>query len=105
MERKFDYNNDILIYQNMVNEFEILKKLILDKELIEILKFLSKTSISLDSEIQEKRNEELKNFHQKIDYDLNEIFVNFPELLKNYGNNPYIYSKMIENLKDKIYAL
>ena len=102
MEKRFDYNNDILIYQNLVNEFETLKKLIFDKELIDIIKFLSKTSISLNSDIQDKRNEELENFDLKYEYDLNKILNNFPEILKNYDRNPFIYSKIIENLKEKI---
>ena len=36
-----------------------------DKELLDIIKFLSKTSISLNSDIQDKRNEELENFLER----------------------------------------
>ena len=70
MEKKFDFNNDIITYQNMMNEFEILKNLILDEDenLIEILKFISKTSINLDSDIQDKRNELLNNIFEKNEY-------------------------------------
>ena len=104
MKKKFDYNNDIIVYQNMVNEFEILKKIILDEELLEIMKFISKTSISLNTEIQEKRNEELNlnDLLQKNEFNLLKIIESYPEIIKNYGNNPYIYSKVIKNFFPKI---
>ena len=86
----------------MMNEFEVLKHLILDKELLEIMKFVSKTSVSQDKEIQEKRNEELNDFYENFEYDLFAILDDFPELLKNYGNNPHIYSKMIKVLETKL---
>ena len=102
MEKKFDFNQDVIIYQNMMNEFEILKNIILDKELVEIMKFVSKTSISLNSEIQINRNKEFENLDIKYEYNLCDILDNFPELIKKYENNPYIYSKMIQILKNKM---
>ena len=86
VEKKFDYNIDIITYQNMMNEFEVLKNIILGKELTEIMKFISKTSITLNTEIQEKRNEELKDLYEKNEFNLFKIHDNFPEIIKNYSN-------------------
>ena len=102
MEKKFNYNNDIIIYQNMMNEFEVLKNILLNEYQIEILKFISKVSINLHPEKQKKMNEGFKNIFEKIEYDFIKIHDNFPEMIKKYDENPYIYSKMITNIKETL---
>ena len=85
MEEKFDYNNDIIYYQNMSNEFEIFKKIFLGKDLIEIMNYLSKPRISIKNC---KRNEEENNdLFKSYEFDFFKIKEIYPDMLKNVKKN------------------
>jgi len=130
LQEKFNYNNDIIFYQNMSNEFEIFRKIFLRNDLDHLMNFLSKPTLYLKDCKKEKvnNNENDDNNNNKIidlyiskEIDLFKIMEIYPDMLKNVTNNnfdpnnnannnsinnfnnyDFVYSSIVEMFKNEV---
>jgi hypothetical protein len=107
LEEKFNYNNDIINFQNMSNEFEIFRSIFLRNDLNYLMTFLSKPSISMAE--CEKRNllkEKVDNDNDKNlfsyeskEIDLFKIIEIYPDMLKKARNMNLNLNNSNDNIK------
>jgi len=107
-EKKFDDNIDILTYQRKMFEIDILKFLILDKDLLEIMHFISKPSVcynrksKYNDEIYEFFNEDISN---KNNFCLSKIKDVFHRIIEEKDQNGHVKERIFKLFENQIQQL
>lgn len=102
LEKKFNYNFDVVVYLKMMNDFQVLKKILINEELQQIFNFVAMTSFSFNHTKKEKIEENIENMRQNHEYEFASIKDAFDEIKNNCNKNIPLYSKVIELLKNEL---
>ena len=104
-ENKINYYMDIVTYIKTIQEFELLKDMLLDKKSLKLFEFLSKAAMKIVNNrfvFCHRFGKECVPFRKMNEYEIDKLYMVYQKMILDKANLPKEKQKLINFLKNEI---
>ena len=104
-ENKINYYMDIITYIKTIQEFELLKDMLLDKKSLKLFQFLSKSAMKIDHDrfvFCHRFGKEFVPYKQMNEYEIDKLYSVYQKMILDKANLSKEKLKLINFLKNEI---
>ena len=104
-ENKINYYMDIITYIKTIQEFELLKDMLLDKKSLKLFEFLSKSAMKIVNDrlvFCHRFGKEIVPFKRMNEYEIDKLYLIYQKMIHDKANLPKEKQKLINFLKNEI---